>query len=73
MNSIMDVNELFDAIRGIDLNGVIREIGRDTHILTQTEIIALAVTAAVGLLICAIVEFCFCKKITANVMAGVLQ
>ena len=50
MNSIMDVNELFDAIRGIDLNGVIREIGRDTHILTQTEIIALAVTAAVGLL-----------------------
>ena len=52
MNSIMDVNELFDAIRGIDLNGVIREIGRDTHILTQTEIIALAVTAAVGLLIC---------------------
>ena len=47
MNSIMDVNELFDAIRGIDLNGVIREIGRDTHILTQTEIIALAVTAAV--------------------------
>ena len=37
---------------GIDLNGVIREIGRDTHILTQTEIIALAVTAAVGLLIC---------------------
>lgn len=46
MNSIMDVNELFDAIRGIDLNGVIREIGRDTHILTQTEIIALAVTAA---------------------------
>ena len=29
--------------------------------------------AAVGLLICAIVEFCFCKKINANVKAGVLK
>ena len=29
--------------------------------------------AAVGLLICAIVEFCFCKKITAKVQAGVWQ
>ena len=51
MNSIMDVNELFDAIRGIDLNGVIREVGRDTHILTQTEIIAREVPAAEGSLV----------------------
>lgn len=52
MNSIMDVSELFDTIREIDLNGVIREIGRDSHVLTQTEIIALAVTGVLGLLIC---------------------
>ena len=29
--------------------------------------------AAVGLLICAIVEFFFCKKVKANVEAGVLK
>ena len=52
MNSMMDGKELFDTIREIDLNGVIREIGRDGHALTQTEITALAVTGILGLLIC---------------------
>ena len=52
MNGIMNGKELFDTIREIDLNGVIREIGRDGHALTQTEITALAVTGILGLLIC---------------------
>ena len=46
----MNANEIFDTVREIDLNGVIREIGMESHVLTQTEMIALAVTAVLGLL-----------------------
>lgn len=52
MNSIMDVNELFDAIHEIDISGAIRKTGMGSHVLTQTEIIALVVTAVFGLLFC---------------------
>lgn len=48
----MYVNEIFDTIQNLDLNGAIREISADSHVLTQTELISLAAVAVVGLLLC---------------------
>ncbi len=48
----MNLNEIYSEISSFNLGEAIREIGRDSHVLTQTEIITLSVTAAVGLLLC---------------------
>lgn len=52
MNSVIDVNKLSDTIRETDLGSVIRELGSEGHILTQTEIFILAAAAAAGFLFC---------------------
>lgn len=49
---MMYVNEIFDTIQNFDLNGAIREISAEGHVLTQTELISLAAAAVVGLLLC---------------------
>ena len=79
----MNANEIFDTVREIDLNGVIREIGMESHVLTQTEMIALAVTAVLGLLFCLLglkiirawaaltgLTFGFAAGVTAGGLAG---
>ena len=48
----MNGNDIFNAVRSFDLENTVREIGQEGHILTQTEITALTVTAALGLLLC---------------------
>lgn len=49
---MMNGNDIFNAVRSFDLENTVREIGQEGHILTQTEITALTVTAALGLLLC---------------------
>lgn len=48
----MYVNEIFDTVRNFDLEGNIREIGAEDHVLTQPEITGLAVAAVLGILFC---------------------
>ena len=49
MNSI---NEIFGQTGEFDIRDMLADIGESGHVLTQTELTALAVTAAVGLLLC---------------------
>lgn len=48
----MNLNEIYNKIQEIDLQGMITEISGNEHVLTQTEQTALIVTAVAGLLFC---------------------
>lgn len=47
----MNVNEILEQIQDFDLNSVLSELGKSSHVLTQAEIIVLAAAAVVGILI----------------------
>ena len=49
---MMNVNEIFNAVRNFDFNAAVMEMGRDSHVLTQAETTALAATAVIGILLC---------------------
>ena len=48
----MNANEVFETIRNLDLGEIIQELGGESHILTTTEIIILAASAVIGILLC---------------------
>lgn len=48
----MSVNEILETIRNFDLETAVQGISGESHVLTQPEIIALSVTAALGILLC---------------------
>ena len=47
----MNVNEILEQIQDFDLNSVLSELGKSSHVLTQAEIIVLAAAAVVGIMI----------------------
>lgn len=48
----MDVNGILEKVQNIDLREILFELGSKSHVLTQNEIVALAIAALVGVMIC---------------------